>query len=154
MRAHTSCPYQRPDMTEPACCLSTLPDAADAAAAAAGVPAVLSPGETEPRQTGQTGEAGDHRPHTAAPAKAKMSHTANRCRAEQLANVMSTSGVASGAPCEEGARGAVALFRRRRAARVYAVKSCDRCLPTFCSLLLSPQHMRRSLSVASQNNSV
>lgn len=32
MRAHTSCPYQRPDMTEPACRCSMLPDAADAAA--------------------------------------------------------------------------------------------------------------------------
>lgn len=125
MRAHTSCPYQRPDMTEPACCRSML--LMPRRPAAACVPAVLSPEETEPRQTGSAGEAGDHRPHTAAPAKAKMSHTANRCRTKQLTNVMSTSGVALGAPCEAGARGAVALFRRRRAARVYTVKSSDCC---------------------------
>ncbi len=77
MHAHTSCPYQRPDMTGWARCCC--------------VPAVLSPGKSsqdkldggpwEPGVVGAT--VYRRRPHTAAPAKAKMSRTVNRCHIKQ-----------------------------------------------------------------------
>ena len=77
MHAHTSCAYQRPDMTEwvRRC-----------------VPAVLSPGKRSQDKLDRGSwepdpvEATVYRrgPHTAAPAKAKMSCTVNRCHIKQL----------------------------------------------------------------------
>lgn len=47
------------------------------------------------RERGEVGAAVYRsRPHTAAPAKAKMSRAANRCHVKQLANVMSSGDVA------------------------------------------------------------
>lgn len=124
MRAHTSRPYQRPDMTEWARCSGCCR-----------VPAALSlgkPGQDKPDSRlcwSIVSSVYGRRALTAAPAKAKMSHAVNRRHVKQLTNVTSSSDVASG-PSEdktgEGYEGRVqvtGLFRRWHAAVINPVKA-------------------------------
>lgn len=90
--------------------------------------------ETEPRQTGQpawwdSGAGGallytERRPHTAAPAKAKMSRAVNSCHITQPANVMSSSDVTLRPSEYKNSEGyekslqVAALFRQRQAALI------------------------------------
>lgn len=120
MHVDTSCPYQRPDMTEWARCRC--------------VPAVLSPGKRsqdkpDSRPGGILVRGGallytERRPHTAAPAKAKMSRAVNSCHITQPANVMSSSDVTLRPSEYKNSEGyekslqVAALFRQRQAALI------------------------------------